>query len=302
MPRNEPTWRVDSTSPDVTDRNAEEEFPPSTGRRGWVLVAAVAVTVLAFGYLFALPGGSSSSDQAAVEAPRMAPETAPVYTPPTTTTTVFVPTEGLVAHLPFDDLAADRGGIEGATPTPDRLGRPDRAYVFDGDSDHITTTVSAERVAGPVTLAAWVRLDAAERDVAAWWSVVSLGEGGYVLALDGDGAPAGGLHDERCRFSGSTEVGEGAWHHVAVTRDAAGTIRVYLDGAGQLVTSEVPGRGGTQMAAVVQPCPVVPDLGDGTFWIGGAPGIGQHFEGAIDDVRIYDRAVPATGIRALFEG
>lgn len=302
MRRSDPTWRVDSTRPDAAERHAEAEPEPSTGPRGWVLAAAVAVTVLVFGYLFTLSGGSPSSDQPAAVPPSIASETGTtVYFPPATTTTLFFPTDGLVAHLPLDGLALDGGGVEGAKPTRDRLGIPNRAYLFDGDSDHISTTVSTAHLAGPMTLAAWVRLDAARRDAAAWWSVVSLGEGGFVLALDGDGAAVGGLHDERCHFSGPTKVGDGTWHHVAVTRDTVGTIRIYLDGGGQLLTSEVPGRGGTQMAAVVQPCSVAPDLGGGMFWIGGAPGIGQHFEGAIDDVRIYDRAVPAAGIRELFE-
>jgi len=301
MRRHDPTGRIEPASLNVDEGNADTKPEPAAGPRGWVLAAAVGVTVLVFGYLFTLSGGSPSSEQPAAVPPPMASETvSTTYSPPTTTTTLFVPTDGLVAHLPLDGLAVDRSGVRGAQPTRDRFGRSNGAYLFDGDSDHISTTVSTPRLAGPVTLAAWVRLDAAERDVAAWWSVVSLGEGGFVLALDGDGAPVGGLHDERCRFSGSTEVPDGRWHHVAVTRDAVGTIRVFLDGAGQLLTSEIPGRGGTQMAAIVQPCSTVPELGDGTFWVGGAPGIGQHFEGAIDDVRIYDRAVPAAGIRELF--
>ena len=299
MRSSEPTWQVEATSADDAEARVEVESAPSPKGRGWVLAAAVGVTALVFGYLFTLSGDSSDSQD--VSAPAMASATVETtYVPPATTTTLFAPDDGLVAHLTFDDPAVERGGGQGVQPTSDRFGRPNRAYVFNGESDHVAASVSAEQLDGPLTLAAWVRLDTSERESSEWSSVVSLGEGGPVLALDGAGDPAGGLHHERCRFSGSTEVRDGAWHHLAMTRDAGGTIRVYLDGAGQLLINDSPGRGGAQMAAVVQPCSIDPVVGDATFWIGGAPGIGQHFAGAIDDVRIYDRAIPPAGIRALF--
>ena len=280
---------------------------PSPQRRGWVLAAAVAATVLVFGYLVFRSGSAPPGEASGAEPPPLTAPGPSRYVPPATTTTQFVPTADLVAHYPLDGSAADAGGggfdgvVVGAVPTEDRLGRPGGAYRFDGRSAHIAVPLPAARLGEAMTLAAWVQFDGTPQNALAWRSVTSFGTGGHVLGLDGTGAPAAGIQDDGCRFSGPTGAGDGDWHHLAVTRDAGGAVRVYLDGRGQLLTNEQPGRGGVQMAALVQPCRVEPQLEDGELWIGAAPGIGQHYAGAIDEVRIYDRAVPAAGIRFLAE-
>lgn len=54
-----------------------------------------------------------------------------------------IPTSGLNAYWPLDGNAndysgnANNGAVNGATPTTDRFGNPNRAYAFNGFSSRI---------------------------------------------------------------------------------------------------------------------------------------------------------------------
>ncbi len=72
------------------------------------------------------------------------------------------------------------------------------------------------------------------------------------------------------------------WHHAVLVQDGVNNTRVlYLDGA-SVVT-------GTAIAAD----------GAGPLWIGGAVNVSEYFNGWIDDVRIYNRALAASEINDL---
>lgn len=88
---------------------------------------------------------------------------------------------------------------------------------------------------------------------------------------------------------GQTPVSEGVWHHVVGVYDATQrTMDVYLDGAadnGELL-GQVAGAQNDPVASVT--------LGSRS----GSPG-GYNFNGVIDEVMIFDRALTATEVRAL---
>ena len=76
----------------------------------------------------------------------------------------------------------------------------------------------------------------------------------------------------------------GRWHHAALTHDGA-TIRLFLDG------SEV---GSTLHPGVVDADPTVPVA------VGAQPvGPGRHFDGLVDDVRLFTRALSPAEVLAL---
>ncbi|MBN1422578.1 MAG: prolyl oligopeptidase family serine peptidase [Planctomycetes bacterium] len=77
----------------------------------------------------------------------------------------------------------------------------------------------------------------------------------------------------------------GTWHHVAATFDGS-TARMYVDG-GEIASMAAPGPIGT--------------AGIAPGFIGADKGTESFFAGAIDDVRIYGRALAAEEVRALFE-
>ena len=88
---------------------------------------------------------------------------------------------------------------------------------------------------------------------------------------------------------GTTSAGDGGWHNIVGVYDGAGgSARIYVDGVQQ----------------VSGPLATTPNTGTGTPWQ-----IGRFqqtsfpsFSGPIDDVRIYNRALSATDVQALYNG
>ena len=224
-----------------------------------------------------------------------------------TTTMISLPTDGgwggirladpatpaeLVAHYPLDSDATDVAGyghdgtIAGATPTGDRFGSSDSAYLFDGEDDRITIDMAPQLRTETVSIAAWVKRVDTTPPGGGWRVVVSYGEQGHVLSFQHALAPLGGLQmTGRCEFSATQTVLDDDWHHLTMTRSLDGTIRVYLDGEPQPL---IPGD---DLPSSAEPnttptCTVAPAFGD-SVWIGGDPGHSEYFHGSIDDVRIY---------------
>jgi hypothetical protein len=81
-----------------------------------------------------------------------------------------------------------------------------------------------------------------------------------------------------------TELARNAWYHVATTKDASGTITFYLNG-------EADGTG-TLQGAFSQ---TGTRIGGGVY----NDGIVYLFQGLIDNVRVYRRALDAEEIRRL---
>ena len=69
---------------------------------------------------------------------------------------------GLVAHWTFDGNAQDSSGrghhgtVNGAVLTTDRCGRPNRAYLFNGNSSYINVTDHADLRPGHITVSIWL--------------------------------------------------------------------------------------------------------------------------------------------------
>jgi hypothetical protein len=209
------------------------------------------------------------------------------------------PAGGLVLALGFDEssgsTALDTSGgnrsgtILGAQRVPGRIGG---ALAFDGVNDWVTVPDSAALdLTTALTVEAWVKPDALNG-----WDTVVMKERGaddfaYGLYAN-DGAPfaggtaapsgvvrAGGSHQT---VLGRSPLAVGVWQHVAATYDGT-TQRLFINGV------EVGSRPQAGLAAVSA----------GVLRIGGnASFAGEFFQGAIDDVRIYNRALNATQIGA----
>ncbi len=99
---------------------------------------------------------------------------------------------------------------------------------------------------------------------------------GIVAKSGGPLVPAGGatVDDTISKTWGTRSVPVNRWSYVAVTYDGA-TLRMYVDG--EQVSSR-PSAGAIQAS-------------DDPLWIGGNRPYGEHFDGEIDEVRVYDRAL-----------
>ena len=210
---------------------------------------------------------------------------------------------GLVLYLPFD--TPDESGI-----VHDASGAGNDGRVYDakwgadgkfGGAYHFSITNLTDRIVIPnsdtlnpdyITVSAWIKAS----DTDGFWNrIVDKGcdEKSYTLCLGGDwqGTKSRGrLFFELGGKGGasSSPVGDGRWHHVAATYDGQ-VSKVYVDGVER-------GQDKT-----VHPGPIGKNSWD--LCIGNsvidAGGQFLAYDGLIDEVRIYNRALSADEIKAL---
>ncbi|MEN6575277.1 MAG: LamG-like jellyroll fold domain-containing protein [Phycisphaerales bacterium] len=200
--------------------------------------------------------------------------------------------DGLVAHFPFDGDVQEVTGYSndgvnyGSTDTEDRFGEPNSARHFT-DRQYVRVPRSAAiEPADAITVALWARLtDPNARELpilSKRYNVDSPLCNSYILQPNN--APdfnmvgaiiAGG---SVVPAASSTAMEPYVWTHEALVYNGA-SLKVYQDG--QLVAQ----------------CPATGDLdySSDDLYIGIATParLGQHWEGDIDDVRIYSRALSA---------
>jgi probable HAF family extracellular repeat protein len=208
--------------------------------------------------------------------------------------------DGLVAYYPFEGNANDASGngnhgVENGDPAYVG-GVCGEAISLDGADDHVDMGLPTQlRITGALTASGWIM---ANPEQGPHPTIVSRygrdvhNNRCWRLSLD-DGKPhtcvSENGNSEVC-LHGSTAVSTNVWHHIAMVYEPSQSLRLYLDGflAAQN-TSSVPG-------ALNDPEAVCVYVG-AFWWYGEAPG--AVFNGNIDEVRIYDRALPACEIRNL---
>ncbi len=211
--------------------------------------------------------------------------------------------DGLLAYYPFDGNANDESGnrfegqVIGATLAPDRFGRPDRAYYFNGQTDYIRVNVGAEHFAGDFTIVTWVNFDHFKVD----YPHILVGDN-YFVVFSGTGPAYGreknhvvfyqqdSLHNSRsiraCQIVSISSLNPQQWYHVAVIRQQW-NYTFFING--------VPNG---QCTAVQD----VPLTGSSLYIGANIPGGGLSsgfLAGFIDDLRLYERALSEVEIQAL---
>lgn len=211
--------------------------------------------------------------------------------------TAFFPTQagadvttGLVAFYRFTGNADDASGngnhgtVQGPTLTADRNGEPNSAYHFADGLDVIAVADPASLdVETAVTFTAWIRPEVTSEIFILYREDTNGGEGLFSLDIYpgvircGLKRPDGGS----TAVQGTTAIQQGVWQHVAVTWDGT-TMRAYCNGQPD-GTSSFDGPMAVSDG----------DLSIGRYYSG--------FEGDIDEVRIYDRALSENDLAELLE-
>ncbi len=192
---------------------------------------------------------------------------------------------------PADDAARDAAGdrdakIHGAVPAPGALGG---ALAFDGKDDYVELGDLGQ--VASATIAFWMKADDVARP-GGWQGLVTSDaweEGVFHVPL-GRGFIDAYLHlgGKRRGWLSSSRLHSGTWYHVAVVADAEKReIRLHLNGREEDVGDLGPSPVGIKLASQVV----------GREFDGQKPS--RYFRGAVDDVRIYDRALDAQQIRDL---
>ncbi len=214
--------------------------------------------------------------------------------PPTSSTPMPAPASGgLVAAFGFNESSgttaldasgnANTGAITRATRTPGKFGS---ALNFDGISSLVKINGSASlNVSSAMTLEAWVKPTANQ---SGWRNILQRERVAYFLHAGHDqGAlrPAtGGTFNRANNFFAAPPANAlpvNTWTHVASTYDGT-TLRLYVNGspAGErAVTGSI-------------------ETNSSPLWIGGNEPFGEFFQGQIDEVRIYNRALSQAEILA----
>ncbi len=209
----------------------------------------------------------------------------------------------LMSYWRFDEnsgsVAQDAAGSNDGTVNGATLGQPGVAgtsYDFDGTGDHVD--IGTPDVSGSaVTISAWVWSDSMSSSSADmrivtkatgqstsehWWQIAEAGgQLRFRLKNEHNGGPDM-VTDE---LSGGT-LPDSQWVHVAATYDGS-HMRIYVDG--------------NEVNSVAEDGAIATDGTVGAA-IGAHPGSSaQPFDGRIDEVRIYTRALTADEIRQQYE-
>ena len=208
----------------------------------------------------------------------------------------YVPTNGLVGWWGFNGNANDESGngnngtVNGANLTDDHLGNLNSAYVFNGNSDFIALPYSSlwEFGLNDFTVAGWflsldgtndniIRFDNGLSPSSLWGMRVKNANMNFICTGGGNAySPLA-----------SNTVSTGVWHHSVMIR-TPNALLMYLDG--NLIHTEI-----TPTIANIQ--------SNGTYY----PSIGrlgsynaEYFEGNIDDIGIWNRALTECEIQDLY--
>lgn len=194
----------------------------------------------------------------------------------------------LVQHWPFDGNAnnAVSGGVNasvnGATLTTDRFGNENSAYYFDGTGDRMNADNAANFGTKSFTANVWVN------------STQTSGIGNILRTHGGNG------HGWLFRFKyGKIEIWEGDYNAVGVVSETS-----YADGNWHMMTSvrDVENKVGQLYVDGSYVCNYnmsSPNNYNNTLWFG-TYGAGEYYKGKMDDVRLYNRALTAEEIAALY--
>ncbi len=225
--------------------------------------------------------------------------------------------EGVVAYYPFNGTAQDEstfdhnGQVFGATLTEDRFGNPESAYAFNGTDNFIRVEHSEAFNFGtsdPYAVSIWFQASQEQQeltvpgnDVLSKWFIDGemTQSAGYTLVLRYNNQIAENPFVMRAlRFDGyggcvnvdavGTEIVKEIWHHVVFTYEE-GEFKFYYDNKLMQSVQE------TSLTCSTQ--------NQSPLLIGkrGAAPHPNHFTGAIDDLRIYERALSEEEITLLFE-
>jgi len=205
----------------------------------------------------------------------------------------------LVLHMPFDTMGKNatdysgygNNGSSSGDIAWNRTGKVGGAYVFDGFDDNITIQdANSLDLANALTLEAWIYkhnetsffagiIRKAQPETASAWN--------YMLRENDKGNMTVTLRNTTgdtvtLTTTGAIPVRE--WHHIAATYNGSLT-RLYLDGKTNTSSSALTGPLRTYGYPVV--------IGDAR-----TPSSRRHFNGSIDEVRIYNRALSPEQIAA----
>lgn len=218
----------------------------------------------------------------------------------------IAPNDTLVAYYPFNGNANDKssfgndGEVFGATLTEDRFGNANSAYEFDGNNDYVWLGDAEALSPENITVSAWFNSESQKLGNPITQFIIRNRLWGYSISFNplmfGTTPHIGGIvsivslddSGSQYRFqSTETSYNDGKWHFLSFTYNS-NEFKFYIDGEKVFQDS-------TQGANR----PIYYEPG-GTSIGRGGDAANNHFEGKIDDVRIYNYALSDSLIWDLY--
>jgi hypothetical protein len=219
----------------------------------------------------------------------------------------FTFSQNLVAYYPFNGNANDESGnanngtVSGATLTPNRFGNVDSAYSFNGTNNYIQCLSPGPTGSSPRTISFWAKTN-----------LLPSVHSNVVLSYGGD---AGSFnYGDRIEISlnsynryglvlslgGSVLIREfdnsdNNWHFYTIAFEGGSgkhiaDFKMYADG--NLLTNTTYLTGNTFEVNTSSNYPIL---------IGNLTSSYRYFNGSIDDIKVYDKALTETEIQSEFE-
>lgn len=208
--------------------------------------------------------------------------------------------DGLVALWDFnagdysDSIGEFHGEANGTAAIQFVPGQPGfgQAVLLDG-TDQMIEIVGGEPddlafEGGSVSISAWFKVGAFDKN---WQALIAKGEGSNWRVARRGGSNlmsyAGGIGDTA---DAGPEVNDGQWHHLVAVTDASGAEfggAVYIDGELAALTEGTPGLTANGQRVMIGENP---------------DARGRYWNGEIDDVAIWNRALSASEIASIANG
>jgi hypothetical protein len=175
-------------------------------------------------------------------------------------------------------------------------GKRGKAIDFFGDDYVDAGSASSLRLTSAMTACAWVKptsLSAANTIIARGASSGGTDEVLYGLGADSTGKvyffwTADGEADEESYTTDNSVVTNGQWVHLCAVRVSLSSVLIYANGASQSVTPS-----GDSAVTTVSGMTAIGREGQNDNWF---------WPGVLDEVRVYNRALSASEITALYAG
>jgi len=232
----------------------------------------------------------------------------PVTVNNTSFTTESFSTTELYAFYPFNGNTNDSSGnarhatADGAALTIDRFGVTDQAYTFNGISNNILTPSSFSLGGGSssFSLSMWIKPTALSNQIILGMSnSLSVDSFSVCWAYSLNMSATGALNFKVYNSSdggviftgltGSSNITANLWQHITVVYSSTGSATIFINGtAGTSVARSGSTWRTTSLALRIGRGCI--DAQAGGVW---------HFSGAIDEVRIYKKALTVAEVQAL---
>lgn len=212
------------------------------------------------------------------------------------------PTNGLIAHYPFNGNANDESGggqngiVNGATLSTDRFGNANKAYSFDGLNDNIVVGDHASLKTSDFTYSFWMRptdYGICSIDYPNIATMVMAKYGwyqGFIIYNNPAGnynirphSPTSTTIDNSLLSGGSVPLNQ--WTHMTYTKTGQ-MVKIYVNGVVSS-TAIFTGAYGTS---------------SDNLYIGSGPWqLDEFFKGKLDDIHLYNRGLSDTEVQNLFQ-